>query len=83
MQRNEQRELLQTIDAKDAEIADLQVEVQAKEALLEAHKNGTDLDQVGEDEDRNIKKDVSGNTQREEELKECYGQLIKPLGMQR
>ena len=45
IKRGEKRELEELIEAKDAQIADLQLEVRAKEALLDAYKNGMDLNQ--------------------------------------
>lgn len=122
LMRREKRELESLILEKDAKIADLQLEIRAKEALLDANKNGIDLNQIdlyydtndsrqylppssqmrlehdlknsyqskvindSDDGGENVKVDEEFEVQKdfkEEELKECHGELLHQPGNRR
>lgn len=99
-----------TIEAKNAQIEDLQLEVRAKDALLDAQKNGIDLNEVAlydtydsqnflspsskrrlhidlkhcyqtEDvDDVDGQENISAEESREEELKQCEGEILRMPG---
>ena len=96
-----------TIEAKNAQIDDLQLEVRAKDALLDAQKNGIDLNEVAlydtydsqnflspsskrrlqidlkhcyQTEDVDGQENISEEESREEELKQCEGEILRMPG---
>ena len=63
-----------TIEAKNAQIDDLQLEVRAKDALLDAQKNGIDLNEVALYDTYDSQNYLSPSSKRrlQIDLKHCY-----------
>ena len=93
----EKEELEKVVEAKDAQVAVLQLEIRAQDALNEARKSGFDLDdgqdfhlKPPQDQDIDLSVDSRGYQNvtitdeiRENELLECQGELLHKTGSQR